>query len=90
LATVGTGVSGIGGALKAGVISATAAIESLSVASINEGNGGGSMIGSLSSMRGRNGGKQAAPASFPRNDPTGDRTVADLIRKTRNPYSQRS
>jgi hypothetical protein len=90
LATVGTGASGIGGAIKAGVISASAAIESLGMASVNEGHGGGSMIGSLSSMRGRNGGKQPVPASFPRNDPTGDRTVADLIRKTRNPYSQKS
>jgi hypothetical protein len=29
----------------------------------------------------------AAEGSFPRNDPTGDKTVAGLIRKTQNPYS---
>jgi hypothetical protein len=88
LANVGTGVTGVGGAIKAGIISAGAGIESLGVASINEGYGGGSMIGSLSAMRPRNGGtRRLAPAAFPPNDPTGDRTVAELIRRTRNPYS---
>jgi len=93
LATVGTGVTGVGPALTAGAISAAAGLETLGAASLNEGHGGGSLIGSLADMQApasRNGCQSATSTGFPSNDPTGDRTVADLLRKTRNPYSPRS
>ena len=81
-------VTGIGGAMTAGAVAATTGLESLATASLNEGNGGGSLIGSLAKMQpsrtqqGQNG----ASSRFPANDLTGDRTVSDLIRKSRNPY----
>lgn len=96
LATVGSGVTGVGGAVAAGAVSAATALESLSTASLNGGYGGGSLVGSLAEMRGGYGPASArarqAPASntFPPDDPTGDKTVANMIRKTRNPYSEQS
>jgi hypothetical protein len=90
LANVGTGVTGVGGAITAGVTSAATAMESLSAASLNGGYGGGSLIGSLSEMQGNNQRRKQPPSTFPKDDPTGDRTVAQMIRKTRNPYSSES
>jgi hypothetical protein len=89
LANVGTGATGVGGAITAGVTSTATALETLGTAAINGGYGGGSLIGSLSEMQGPRR-KQSAPMSFPADDPTGDKTVAQLIRQTRNPYSSRS
>ena len=71
---------------------AATAFESLGAASLNGGyGGGGSLIGSLSEMQGNNH-RRTQPASrgFPPDDPTGDKTVAQMIRKTRNPYSSES
>jgi hypothetical protein len=90
LATIGSGVSGLGGAISAGTISAGTAFESLAAASLNGGYGGGSLIGSLGEMRAAKGpinGQTRQSSAFPADDPTGDRTVAALIRKTRNPHS---
>jgi hypothetical protein len=91
LANIGSGVTTVGGAITAGVTGAATAIEALGAASLNGGRGGGSLIGSLSEMQGpvsrRN---KSAPTSFPPDDPTGDKSVANLIRATRNPYSERS
>lgn len=87
-ATAGSAAKGGWGMAAAGVMSAAAAFESLGTASLNEGYGGGSLVGSLTSMRTRNGsGRRNAPTSFPPNDPTGEKTVKDLIRRTRNPQS---
>jgi hypothetical protein len=89
LAIAGTGASGMGAA-GAGMISMASAAEALGTASINGGNGGGSLIGSLSGARSKSqegNGEKSNTNSFPPNDPTGDKTVAALIRKTRNPFS---
>jgi hypothetical protein len=88
LATVGTGVTGIGGAMTSGAVAATAGLESLATASLNEGNGGGSLIGSLAKMQPSRSqqGQDGSSSRFPANDLTGDRTVSDLIRKSRSPY----
>jgi hypothetical protein len=89
LAIAGTGASGMGAA-GAGVISMASAAEAMGTASINGGNGGGSLIGSLSGARSKSqegNGEKSNTNSFPPNDPTGDKTVAALIRKTRNPFS---
>src|SRR5579872_1108441 len=50
LATVGTGVSGVAGAVTAGAVAASTGLESLATASLSDGNGGGSLIGSLVKM----------------------------------------
>jgi hypothetical protein len=87
-AGAGGGAAGISGAIAAGAIATTAATESLVVASIN-GSGGSSLIGSLAQMnKGRDRERgNSRQNGFPTNDPTGDKTVADLLRKTRNPPS---
>lgn len=83
-----------GAAAMAGMVAAATAAETLATASINGGAGGGSLIGSLSRMNDANKQRTNAGASnqnqkpenegFPQNDPSGDRTVADLINKTKN------
>ena len=87
-AGAGGGAAGITGAIAAGAVATTAAAESLVVASIN-GSGGSSLIGSLAQMnRGRDReGDNSQQNGFPPNDPTGDKTIADLLRKSRNPPS---
>jgi hypothetical protein len=82
-------------AAMAGVTAAAAAGETLATASMNGGSGGSSLIGSLSQTNDAN--KQRAnsgasnqnqkPASegFPENDPSGDKTVTNLINKNENP-----
>ncbi len=93
LATVGSSISGVSGAVTAGVITAGTAFESLAGASLNGGYGGGSLIGSLGEMRAAGGPsnrRSRQTATFPPDDPTGDKTVAQMIRRTRNPYSSES
>lgn len=95
LVATGSGAASVGDAVKAGIVTAAAGFESLSAASLNGGHGGGSLVGSLAETRAGNGPQtsrsQERPAStFPADDPTGDKTVANLIRKTRNPYSEQS
>jgi len=93
-----------GGAASA--IAGLTAFETLVTASINEGRGGDSLVGSLSRMRNnnsRNVGKRSDGKSggnsgdsqnqnptsggFPPNDPSGDKTVGEMIRKSKNPES---
>jgi hypothetical protein len=84
-----------GAAAVAGMVAAATASETLATSSMNGGQGGSSLIGSLSQMNDAN--KQRAnsaasnqnqkPANeqFPENDPSGDKTVSDLINKSKNP-----
>lgn len=91
LVATGTGAACIGDAMKAGIVTAAAGFESLSGASLNGGYGGGSLVGSLAEVRAGKGPlatREPQSSSFPPDDPTGDKTVANLIRKTRNPYSE--
>jgi hypothetical protein len=90
LAGAGTGTAGIKNAIAAGAVTAAAAAESLMTASMNGGFGGGSLVGSLAQMKDRgrdrqNGDQNTNRGSFPPNDPAGDRTVSEMLRKTRNP-----
>jgi len=82
----------IGGA-AVGAVAAMTAAETLVSSSINEGRGGSSLIGSLARMNsgGRNGGnaggnsnQNSGRGGFPPDDPTGDKTVGNMIRKTKN------
>jgi hypothetical protein len=81
--------SGVGLA-AAGVIATAAAAETVMSSGLNS---GGSVIGSLAQMRPfqRSATSQPRPGGrrFPANDPTGDKTVEDLIRRTRNPHSEK-
>ena len=85
------GAAGIKSAIAAGAMATAAATESLATASMNDGHGGGSLIGSLAQMNNRaqerasGKGEQNQPRNFPPNDPSGDKTVAGLIDKSRNP-----
>ena len=87
----------IGGA-AAGAVATAVAAETLVTASINEGRGASSVIGSLSRMndinkertRGSSGGgsmRRQGGGGFPPDDPAGDKTVGDMIRKSKNPDS---
>lgn len=69
----------------AGAIAAMTAAETLVTASINEGHGGSSLIGSLAQMK--NNSEARGRGSFPQADPSGDETVSDMIRKSKNPDS---
>lgn len=87
----GGGAAGIKNAIAAGAMATAAATESLATSSISGGHGGGSsVLGSLAQMnnraheRGRDREGQNKPQGFPPNDPTGDKTVAGLIDKSRN------
>ncbi len=90
----------------AAALAAMTAGETLVTASINEGRGGDSLVGSLARMRNnnlrnggrRNGGKSdsnsgggqkqnSPPGGFPPDDPSGDKTVGEMIRKSKNPES---
>lgn len=86
LAIAGQGQSG-GGLLKAGAVAAATAGETL--AGFATGNGG-SLIGSLAQTKSSQSSGVNRPSKrqpFPKNDPTGDKTVATMLRKTQNPYS---
>jgi hypothetical protein len=88
----GGGAAGIKGAIAAGALATAAATEALATSSMGEG-GGSSLIGSLAQMnsraqeRERDKAEQSRPQGFPSNDPTGDKTVAGLLDKSRNPNS---
>jgi len=88
LAAAGVGKSGIG-LIGAGVVATAAAGETLAGSGLNN---SGSLVGSLAQIRAfqepRTNPQSARQSQFPQNDPTGDKTVEDLLRKTRNPYSQ--
>jgi hypothetical protein len=79
-------------AAMAGMTAAATAGETLAMSSLNEGHGGSSLIGSLAQMnatnkqRANSGGANQKPEDegFPNDDPSGDKTVADLINKTKN------
>jgi hypothetical protein len=90
----------------AAALAAITAGETLVTASINEGHGGDSLVGSLARIRNnnlrngskRNGGKSGGnsgggqkqdspPGGFPPDDPSGDKTVGEMIRKKQNPES---
>ena len=79
------GAGGIKNAIAAGAMATAAASESMVSASMGE--GGGSLIGSLAQKhnraqeRQRDKDEQSQQRNFPPNDPTGDKTVADLIGK---------
>jgi hypothetical protein len=90
LVGVGSGATGIKNAIATGAVTVAAATESLMTASVNGGHGGGSLIGSLAQMKaaGRDGGDSNAGNNhghFPADDPTGDKTVSELLRKNQNP-----
>jgi hypothetical protein len=83
------GGGGIKGAIAAGAMATAAAGESLATSSMGE--GGNSLLGSLVQTNSRahqrerdNEGQEKQP-SFPPNDPTGDKTVAGLLDKSRSP-----
>ena len=85
------GATGITGAIAAGAMATAAATEALATSSMGEGHGGGgSLLGSLAQMnnraheRERDKEGQNKQQGFPPNDPTGDKTVAGLIDKSRN------
>jgi hypothetical protein len=86
------GAAGIKNAIAAGAMATAAATESLATSSMSDGHGGGgSLLGSLAQMnnraheRERDKEGQNKQQGFPPNDPTGDKTVAGLIDKSRNP-----
>jgi hypothetical protein len=86
------GAAGIKNAIAAGAMATAAATESLATSSLNDGHGsGGSLLGSLAQMnnraheRERDKEGQNPQQCFPQNDPTGDKTVAGLIDKSRDP-----
>jgi hypothetical protein len=83
------GATGIKGAIAAGAMATAAAGESLATSSM--GAGGDSLLGSLAQTnnraheRARDREEQKQQRGFPPNDPTGDKTVAGLLDKSRNP-----
>jgi hypothetical protein len=87
-AAAGMGKSGIG-LVQAGVVAAAAAGETAAGTALSN---GGSLVGSLAQIRAfqepRANAQSKNQPRFPQNDPTGDKTVEELLRKTRNPYSQ--
>lgn len=88
----GSGATGIKGAIAAGAMAAVAGTESLTMASMNDGNGGGSLVGSLAQINSRAQERERNKAEpkekhFPPDDPSGDKSVADLLNKSRDPNS---
>jgi hypothetical protein len=83
-----TGAGEVKGALGVGAMSVAAAAETL--ASVSSGAGGRSLIGSLVDLRARDSrlGLHPSPVRFPANDPTGDKSVRDMLLRTRNPHSE--
>ena len=84
----GGGATGLKGAIAAGALGAAAGAESLTTASMNDGHGGGSLIGSLAQINSRAHERERDKAepkekSFPSDDPSGDKTVADVLNKSR-------
>lgn len=83
-----TGASGAAGALTVGAVSAVTAAETL--VSVSSGSGGRSLVGSLVDVHARDLrlGTHARPVRFPSSDPTGDKSVRDMLLKSRNPHSE--
>lgn len=82
------GAAGVKGAIAAGAMAAAAGTESLATASMNEGQGGGSLIGSLAQMNNREHERERDRAEpkkkgFPSDDPSGDKTVSRMLDKSR-------
>ncbi len=80
-----------GATAAAGMMAAATAGETLVTASMGGGQGGGSLIGSLARLNAVNkertsSGQNKKPANegFPKNDPSGDKTVTDLINNSKN------
>lgn len=87
-----SGAAGIKGAIAAGAMAAAAGAESLATTSMNDGMGGGSLIGSLAQMNNRAHEREREKAepkdkSFPPNDPSGDKTVTGMLNKSREANS---
>jgi hypothetical protein len=83
-----TGGTGIKGAIAAGAVAAAAGTESLVTSSMNDGHGGGSLLGSLAQMNSRAHERERDRAEpkekgFPSDDPTGDKTIAGMLDKNR-------
>ena len=88
------GASGLSAAM-AGTVAAAAAMETLATASMNGGSGGSSLISSLGRMNDANKRRADSGASsrnqkkadegFPQSDPSGDKTVAALLNKSKKP-----
>jgi hypothetical protein len=83
-----TGATGVAGAVAVGAVSAVTAAETL--VSASTGSGGRSLVGSLVDLHARDLrlGSHARPVSFPSNDPTGDKSVREMLLKSKNPHSQ--
>ena len=83
-----TGAKGVAGAARVAAVSTITAAETL--ASVSSGSGGRSLVGSLIDLHARDLrlGVHAPPVRFPANDPTGDKSVRDLLLRTRNPHSE--
>ncbi|HEV2328527.1 MAG TPA: hypothetical protein VGY56_07040 [Verrucomicrobiae bacterium] len=79
----GLGKAAVAGG-SAGMAAAMTGAETLVTNSMNGGSGGMSLIGSLTQAKNRS---ENGNASFPANDPSGDKTVEGLIRKSKNPES---
>jgi hypothetical protein len=92
MAAMGPSASGVSQAVVAGTTSLAAGFETLAGSSLNGGYSPGSLLGSLvqarPSAQSGNNQKNNTPAPPGLNDPTGDKAVQDLLRRTRNPYSQ--
>jgi hypothetical protein len=88
-AAAGMGKGGAG-LIPAGIVAAAAAGETVAGTALNS---GGSLVGSLAQIRAfqepRANARGGNQPGFPQNDPTGDKTVQELLRQTRNPYSQK-
>lgn len=88
-ASAGTGRAG-GGLTQAGIVAAAAAGETVAGTALNS---GGSLVGSLAQIKAsqepRANARGGNSSGFPKNDPTGDKSVQELLRQTRNPYSQK-
>ncbi len=85
-ATAAMGAGGKGLA-QAGIVAMAAAGETVAASALNS---GGSLVGSLAQIRAqepRGQPKGGNMPGFPQNDPSGDKTVQELIRQSRNPHS---
>ncbi|MDX1951070.1 MAG: hypothetical protein SFY81_02735 [Verrucomicrobiota bacterium] len=84
----GAGKTGVG-LVQAGAAAAASGVETIISGGLNS---SGSLIGSLAHMRllhePGNSSASGKGRRFPKNDPTGDKTVENLIRNSRNPHSQ--
>ena len=74
-----------------GVTAAAAATEAMVNSSLGE---SGSIISSLAQMNSRNSGQEGGQSkekqsegNFPPNDPSGDKTVSEMLKKSRDPQS---